>query len=116
GTYRPGVLVSPFFWVSLAALTTGATGIGLTIASLARTQRAASMASLSYLLVVALLLAVCQHNGIRGLPWLALEFHGPRLLHAAFSDAVDWYHWLHLLAATGLALGWVTAAGILFGR
>jgi hypothetical protein len=34
-------------------------GIGLTIASLARTQRAASIGALCYLLVVGLLLFIC---------------------------------------------------------
>ena len=43
GTYRPSVLTQPFFWLALVIAVFGSMGIGLTIASLARTQCSASM-------------------------------------------------------------------------
>jgi hypothetical protein len=116
GTYRPAVLARPFFWLALAVSVVGAMGIGLTIASVARTQRAASMGAMCYMLAVALLLSICQQNNIPGLPHLALEYHGPRMIHAALTDAVLSYHWLHLLIAAGLAAAWTTAAVIVFAR
>jgi hypothetical protein len=69
-----------------------------------------------YMMVVALLLFICQQNQIPGLPYLALEYHGPRMLHAALTGRVLWYHWFHLVAAAVLGIGWAVAAGILFRR
>ena len=68
------------------------------------------------MLSVALLLFICQQNGIPALPYLALEYHTPRLLHAALTGSVLWYHWLHLAGATLLAIGWVALAAALFRR
>jgi hypothetical protein len=116
GTYRPLVLTRPFFWLALVVAVFGAMGIGLTIASLARTQRAASMGAMCYMLAVALLLFICQHNGIPGLPYLALEYHCPRMLHAALTNAVLWHHWGHLAAAAILAVLWALLAAVLFRR
>lgn len=114
--YQPRVLLMPFFWLALAAAVAGAMGVGLVIVSLARTQRAASMGTMCYLLSVALLLMICQQCGIPGLPYLALEFHGPRMIHAALTGPPQWYHWGHLAAATGLAALWTLAAAYLFRR
>jgi hypothetical protein len=116
GTYRPAVLLQPFFWACLVVSVIGSMGIGLTIASLARTQRAASMGALCYMLVVAVLLFICQQNGIPGLPLLALEYHAPRMLHASLTGSVLWYHYFHLLGATALSLLWVSLAAVFFRR
>jgi hypothetical protein len=115
-TYDPRVLLRPFFWMALVVIVFGSMGIGLTIASLARTQRAASMGAMSYMMAVALLLFICQQNQIRGLPYLALEYHGPRMLHAALTGSVLWYHWFHLLGAAILAVVWAVIAATLFRR
>src|SRR5262249_54894859 len=116
GTYNPRVLASAFFSLALLVAVCGSMGVGLTIASIARTQRAASMGAMGYMLGVALVLFICQQNGIPGLPYLALEYHCPRMLHAALTGSVLWYHWLNLLAAAGLALLWATLACVLFRR
>jgi hypothetical protein len=116
GIANPGVLVRPFFWLALAAAVCGSLGVGLTISSLARTQRAASMGALCYMMAVALLLFICQQNGIPGLPHLALEYHCPRMIHAVLSNQVHWYHWGHLAGAAVLAVGWATLAMTLFRR
>jgi hypothetical protein len=91
-------------------------GVGLTIASLARTQRAASMGAMCYLLAIGLLLFICQQNNIPFLPLLALEYHCPRMVHAVLGDAVLWYHWYHLAGAAALACVWAVAATVLFRR
>ncbi len=116
GTYSPAVLARPFFWLTLLTTVCGSMGIGLTIASLARTQRSASMGAMCYMMVVALLLFICQQNNIPGLPYLALEYHGPRMVHAALTDSVLWYHWGHLAGAALLSLVWILAATVLFRR
>jgi hypothetical protein len=116
GTYRPAVLVQPFFWLALLACVAGSMGIGLTISSIARTQRAASMGAMCYMLAVAVLLFICQQNNIPGLPYLALEYHGPRMLHAALTDSIQWYHWFHLAGAIFLAVVWTALASFLFRR
>jgi hypothetical protein len=116
GTYRPLVLAQPFFWLCLIVTVFGSMGVGLTIASIARTQRAASMGALCYMLVVALLLFICQQNGVPALPYLALEYHCPRMIHAVLTDAVLWYHWGHLAAAACLAIAWTALAAFIFRR
>jgi hypothetical protein len=116
GTYRPAVLGQPFFWLALLVAVAGSMGIGLTIASLARTQRAASMGAMCYMMAVALILFICQQNGIPGLPHLALEYHCPRMIHAALTDSVLTSHRGHLLAAAVLALVWTLLAAALFRR
>jgi hypothetical protein len=116
GIYKSSVLGSLFFWLSLLAVGGGFLGIGMTIATLARTQRAAFLGGMCYLLSVSMVLLICSTNGIPLVPYLAVEYHGPRILHAALSGDVYPYHWLHLLGALGLAVAWLLAAGWLFRR
>ena len=63
---------------------------------------------------MSLLLFICSTNGITSLPYLAIEFHGPKILHAAVTQAVEPKHWIHLLATFGLGATWMTIAGWLF--
>lgn len=116
GIYKPAVLGSLFFWLSLVAVGGGFLGIGMTVATLAKTQRAAFLGAMCYLLCVSMVLLICSTNGIPFIPYLAVEYHGPRILHAALSGDVYPYHWHHLLGAIGLAAGWLAAAGWLFRR
>lgn len=116
GLHQPAVLGQPFFWLALTVAACGSLGIGLTIASLARTQRAASMGALCYMMAVALLIFVCQQARIPGLPYLALEYHCPRMLHACLADAIVWYHWGNLAGAAVLAAVWAVLATVLFRR
>ncbi|MGL4423110.1 MAG: ABC transporter permease [Gemmataceae bacterium] len=116
GIYRPLVLNSLFFWLSLLAVATAFLGIGMTIATLARTQRAAFMGGMCYLLSVSLVLFICATNGVPFLSNIAIEYHGPRMLHAALSGDVQSMHWIHLAVALMLAGIWVTVAGRLFRR
>jgi hypothetical protein len=114
--YSPVALSRPFLWISLGVAAAGSLGIGLTIAGLARTQRAASMGALCYTLAVALLLFICQQNDIPWFSYLALEYHCPRMIHAALSGTVLWYHWGNLAGAVVLAFLWAGAAAFLFHR
>lgn len=114
--YKPDVLSSLFFWLSLLAVGGGFLGIGMTIAAWAKTQRAAFLGGMCYLLSVSMILLICATNGIPFLPYAAVEYHGPRILHAALSGTVHHYHWLHLLAALLLAGAWLFAAGWVFRR
>jgi hypothetical protein len=116
GVYEPRVLLRPFFWAVLVVSAAGSMGVGLTISALARTQRAASMGAMCYLLAVSLLLFLCQQNGVPGLSYLALEYHCPRLLHAALTGAVHISHYGNLVGAGLLAIGWTGAALVLFRR
>jgi hypothetical protein len=116
GTYKPSVLAQGFFWLSLAVSVLGSTGIGLTVSSLARTQRTASIGAMCYMMSVALLLFICQQNAIPLLPYGALEYHCPRLVHAALTGAVQGYHWGSLGAAACLAVGWMATATYLFRK
>jgi len=116
GIYKVSVLSTLFFWLSLGAVAAGFLGIGMTVATLAKTQRAAFLGAMCYLLSVSLVLIICSTNGIAFIPYLALEFHIPRILHASLSDSVKSEHWIHLIAALGLATGWILVAGYLFRK
>jgi hypothetical protein len=116
GLYDVAVLARPLFWLALLVAALGSLGIGLTIASLARTQRAASMGALCYMMAVALLLFICQQSNIPFVPYLALEYHAPRILHAVLADAILGYHWGHLAGAAVLACLWSGLAIYLFRR
>jgi hypothetical protein len=116
GIYSPAVLGRPFFWMAIIVAVIGSLGIGLTIASIARTQRTASMTALCYMLAVALLLFICQQNNVPGLPYLALEYHCPRMIHGALNNSHEPYLWGHLAGATVLAGFWTLLAARLFRR
>jgi hypothetical protein len=116
GIHNPAVLSRPFFWMSLATLSVGTLGIGMTIACLAKTQRAASLGALCYMLAVALVLLICQQNNIARLPWLALEYHAPHILHATLTNQIVPQHWWNLAASAALACGWAMLAVVLFRR
>jgi hypothetical protein len=116
GIHSPATLARPFFWLALLSLAVGSLGIGMTIASLARSQRTASMGALCYMLAVALLLLVCQQNNIAFLPYLSLEYHAPNILHATLTDQIRPEHWINLIVSAVLAIGWVAMAAILFRK
>jgi hypothetical protein len=116
GIHNPAVLTRAFFWMTLGTLSVGTLGIGMTIACLAKTQRAASLGALCYMLAVALVLLVCQQNNISLLPRLALEYHAPHILHATLTNRLQPEHWWNLAASAALAAGWAMAAVILFRR
>lgn len=116
GTYRPQAMALPYFWLALFAAVAGSMGVGLTIASLARTQRTASMAAMGYMFVVTLFLVICQQCGIPGLPYLMLEYHHPRIMHAVLADAVLWYHWFSIAVSLLIAAAWIGVATYLFRR
>jgi len=116
GIHNPHVLGRPFFWMTLGTLSVGTLGIGMTIACLAKTQRAASLGALCYMLAVALVLLVCQQHNIVYLPRLALEYHAPHILHATLTNRLQPEHWWNLAASAALAAGWAALAVILFRR
>jgi hypothetical protein len=114
--HRPAVAASPFFWASLIAVSAGFLGIGMTIATLARTQRAAFLGGMCYLLSVSMFLMICSLNNIPFLPWLTVEYHGPRALHAAVTGEILWYNWWNLAGSFGLGIAWLTIAVVLFRK
>ena len=116
GIHNPAVLSRPFFWMSLGTLSVGTLGIGMTIACLAKTQRAASLGALCYMLAVALVLLVCQQRSFTLLPRLALEYHAPHILHATLTNQLRPEHWWNLAASAALALVWALVAVVLFRR
>jgi hypothetical protein len=116
GIYSPTVVNSLFFWLALLALGAGFLGIGMTISTLARTQRSAFMGAMCYLLSVSLLLFICSQNQIPYLSYLAIEFHGPKILHAAITKNVMTKDWYHLIAALSLGAMWMSLAAWLFRR
>lgn len=115
GIYSPRVLVRPFFWLGLIATAAGYLGVGVSIASLARTQRRASMGAMFYMLSIALLLFITGRFGIPGIQYLTLEFHCPRIVHAALVDNTPPER-LSLLVAVILALFWIMLSSYLFRK
>jgi hypothetical protein len=116
GIYSPAALSRSFYWLALGVAAFGSLGIGLTISSLARTQRTASMGALCYMFVVTLLLYIFQQTQLGALSYLFMEYYCPRILQAALSGTVLAYHWGNLIGAAVLACGWAAAAEVLFRR
>jgi ABC-2 type transporter len=116
GICRPAALRLPFFWLALGITALGTVGIGLTLSVLARTQRAASMSALSYMLAVALLLLVSRANGLEFPAVVMIENHGPRMLLAALNGTVEASHWGQLAISWVLAVVWCGLATGLFRR
>lgn len=116
GLARPGVLLQPFFWLTLVALGFSSLGIGMTISCAAKTQRAASMTALCYLLVISLCILVCQQINFRFLPQFMVEYHGPRMLNAAMTNQVTGKEWTELGMTAGLSVFWNAGATICFRR
>jgi len=125
GIYRPSLLLVPFFWLAIIVSSFGSLCIGLTIATIAGTQRLASMGAMCYLLMVALFLFTFQQINLPFVPYIFLESHIPPMLHAVMTDTVrdvPWQHapgqrvqpWFHLLAAAFLAVVWAWVATKLF--
>jgi hypothetical protein len=88
GCYHPAVLLRPLFWLVLLLLATSYAGVGLTIGSLARTQRRASLGAMSYLLAMSLLLLVGRQLELPLLNLFILEYHTPRLLQGVLSGTL----------------------------
>jgi len=116
GISSPGVLIRPIFWLALIASALGSIGVGLTIASWARTQRGASMGALCYMMAVALLILICQQNRIPVMPYLALEYHSPRVINAALSNQWAPSLWFNVAGIGLLAAFWASLATALFRR
>src|SRR5262249_39035991 len=94
----------------------GYLGVGLTIASLARTQRRASMGALCYLLATTLLLWITEEYGIPSFRFMSLEYAFPRLATVAVQGGINQWHWINLAGAMVLTGGWTALATLLFRR
>jgi ABC-type Na+ efflux pump permease subunit len=116
GIHNPSCLSNGLFWITLFVLAVGSLGIGMSVASIAKSQRSASMGSLCYMLAVALVLLVCQQNNLTFISQFALEYHAPNLLHAILTNQVRDTAWTHLLMCGLLSVCWVFAATILFRK
>jgi hypothetical protein len=116
GICQPRAWSLPFFWLALCITALGTVGIGLTLSVLARTQRAASMGALSYMLAAGLLLLICRQNGLHYPAALMIEYHGPAMLLAALNDSVQPEHWGQLGVTWVLAVVWCGLATALFRR
>jgi hypothetical protein len=106
----PAAMGRPFFWATLAAVAVASVSIGMTIASLARTQRAASLGALSYLFAAGVLLVAGKGSVIEPVTWLLVERHGPELLLVAFAGTAGRAHWSALAVLVALACGWLGVA------
>ncbi|MGE3803084.1 MAG: ABC transporter permease [Gemmataceae bacterium] len=115
GISNPAVLTRPFFWGSVIVTAIGMTGLGMIIASLAKTQRRASLGAMLYLMVVALIMFMSLQFGVPLVKYLVLEFYVPRILHAALVNNMA-PHRVDLLLAAILSFFWVFVAAYLFRR
>jgi hypothetical protein len=115
GIYSPVVLLRPLFWIVLVITTLGYLGVGMTIASLAHTQRMASMGALAYMLTVGLFLYITEQFGFPSVRFVALEYYCPRMLHEVMMGSfrpVAWY----LVPSLALALLWSYVASSVFRK
>ena len=115
GIYNPVVLIRPVFWLVLVITTIGYLGVGMTIASLAHTQRMASMGALAYMLTVGLILYITERFGIPSFRFVALEYYCPRMLHEVMMGSIRPVMW-YLLPALILACIWSYVASVVFRK
>src|SRR5229473_1089965 len=115
GIYNPVVLGRPLFWLVLGITTLGYLGVGMTIASLAHTQRMASMGALSYMLTVGLFLYLTEQLGIPSVRYVALEYYCPRMLHEVMMGSIRPVAW-YLVPSLALACIWSYVAMRVFRK
>jgi len=90
--------------------------VGFFIASLAKTQRGASLGALTYLFATGVLLVTGKGSVVEPVTWLLLERHGPELILAALSGAANRAQWMQLGFASLLVAVWVAAASLAYRR
>src|SRR5262245_53416706 len=117
---RPTAAGRPFFWMVVAVAAVGFQGVGLTVAALARTPRAASTAALCYTMAIGLALIASQHDLFWWLRYFVQEYHALRMLYATMTGPTGWrpsiWHYGNLAAAVVLACAWTALAARLFRR
>lgn len=115
---RPIAVTRPFFWMVVAVAAVGFQGVGLTVAALARTPRAASTTALCYTMAIGLALVASQHDLFWWLRFFVQEYHALRMLYATMSGDPGWrphiFWYGNLAAAAVLACGWTALAARLF--
>jgi hypothetical protein len=116
GISAPSALAVPLLPAALAAISAGAVGVGMTIASIAKTQRGASSGALLYLFATGVVLLTFVGSPLEPLTWLMLERHGPQLLLAALSGQVQRWHWASLIAVSAIALCWSVIASLAYRK
>jgi hypothetical protein len=116
GVYSPAALLYPQLWLALFAMAVSWLGIGMTIGSLARNQRLASLGAMCYLILICLYVLIVNQTGIAPLMYVLIEYHSPVVLQQTLSGAVDWYLWVHVVSLVVLAGGWSILAINLFRR
>ncbi|MCK6535856.1 MAG: ABC transporter permease [Polyangiaceae bacterium] len=116
GIAAPVAFGRPFFWLTLAVAALGSVAVGFFIASLAKTQRGASLGALTYLFATGVLLVTGKGSVIEPVTWLLLERHGPELILAALSGAANRAAWMQLGFASLLVAAWVAAASLAYRR
>jgi len=116
GIAAPLALARPFFWAVLAVVALASVSIGFTVASLAKTQRGASLGALSYLFATGVLLITGKDSVLEPVTWLLVERHGPELLLAGLSGVVRGAQWLQLGFTAALAVVWAGVASLAYRR
>ncbi len=116
GLQQPIVLTKPIFWIGLIVLAAGSLGIGMTLASLAKTQRSASLGALIYMLIIALFLLICQQLNLPLLSSFVLEYHAPNLMYGILTNQMKPLHWTHLGLVSALSMLWIVIASMIFRR
>jgi hypothetical protein len=116
GVYSPSALLYPQLWLTLFAMAVSWLGIGMTIGSLAKNQRLASLGAMCYLILLCLYMLIVQQTNLVLLMYVLIEYHSPVVLQQTLSGAVDWYAWVHVVSLIFLAVVWAHVAVNLFRR
>ena len=113
----PAALTRPTFWIAMVAGCIGYLSIGLVICSVTRSQSAAGLTALSYLMLV----GVAIYLGAT-IPLFALlrtcllDYHLIQLIHASLMDAPPWWAAWQTLGLVALTAAWAIVAVNLFAR
>jgi hypothetical protein len=112
GLIQTAVWRDALFAAVMIVASFGAVGLGLMIALIAPSQRAASLAAMGYAFSIALVVFAAQRAGITVICQAALEYHVPPLVLAAFDGNPTVAHWRALGLSATLAAAWMAAAAL----
>jgi succinate dehydrogenase hydrophobic anchor subunit len=116
GLIQPAIWRDALFAAVMIVAGFGAVALGLVIALLASSQRAASLAAMGYAFSVALVVFAAQRAGLTGICQAALEYHLPPLVLAAFDGNTKAAHWQALVLSAVLATAWMAIAALVAQR
>ena len=112
---KPSALSHASLWATLLLTSLGLCSVGMVIASLAKTQSAASLLALCYMLVGAVVFYLAsKFSAFAGVKSFAFENYSFGMVFLSLQRPIPLFHATDLLPMLALVVGWLTTATLLF--